>query len=216
MARIVRPVLASSVLLAGFLASMIAVAQPAPGQAAPAQPYAQPYTQPYAPPVAPPGAGSYGYPAPYFYLLTPEEQDLLLRGEITQDRIIGGGLLGMFMGFGLGHAVQGRYSEKGYLFTLGELGSIVAITVGLLACLDSLEDGCQDSGQATAVAGLIGLGIFRVWEMVDVWTGPGDYNQRVRAARAKAYGYGTYPDYSLYLAPAGHGAGGVAGLTLRF
>src|SRR5262245_38862858 len=91
-----------------------------PGQAPPAQPYPpQPYPQPYPYPQPQPQPG-YGYGQPYaqqYYLLTPEERELLARGEIDAGSAVAGGAIGTFFGFGIGHAVQGRYSDMGWIFT---------------------------------------------------------------------------------------------------
>ena len=42
--------------------------------------------------------------------------------EISKNRYITGGVLGTALGFGIGHAVQGRWlSDKGWIFTSAEL-----------------------------------------------------------------------------------------------
>jgi hypothetical protein len=59
--------------------------------------------------------------------LTAAEQDLLNRGEISSAEHIGGGIAGAVIGLGIGQALQGRWAERGWLFTLGEGVSMVAL-----------------------------------------------------------------------------------------
>lgn len=40
---------------------------------------------------------------------------------ITKGQYIGGGVAAIIPGFGIGHAIQGRYREKGWMFTAAEL-----------------------------------------------------------------------------------------------
>src|SRR5262245_44394392 len=102
--------------------SGIAYAQPAqqapqqypqPQQYPPPQQYPQP--QQYPPPQQPPYYGpQYAYPAQRPVMqaqLTLDEQYLLERGFITEGEHLGGGAVALFFGFGLGHAIQGRWSE---------------------------------------------------------------------------------------------------------
>ena len=54
--------------------------------------------------------------------LTEKDQEILEIGEISQTRYIIGGILGTYpIGLGVGHAVQGRWSQMGWIFTAGEL-----------------------------------------------------------------------------------------------
>ncbi len=65
-----------------------------------------------------------------------------------------GGVLGTYpLGLGIGHAIQGRYLSKGYIFTIGELASVAVITAGLSDCtIDLFTD------NSTCNSGLISLG----------------------------------------------------------
>src|SRR5215217_1141837 len=94
-----------------LLVSSVSYAQPgAPLQEPPPQPQTFPPPA-YAPP--PP----YGYTQPPMQVqLTLDEQFLLERGYISDGQHIGGTVVAFMFGFGLGHAVQGRFSERGYLF----------------------------------------------------------------------------------------------------
>jgi hypothetical protein len=214
-------------------------AQPPPSPYPPSQPYPppQPYPappypgQPYPPPPPYPGP-PYPPPAgvvpPYQYApvqLSTDEQDLLNRGEITDGRHVGGILVSLFFGLGIGQAVQGRYGDTGWIFTVGEAGSTVAVVVGLAktldSCLDTLESRCGDNstGQVLLIGGLIGLVVFRVWEVADAIGGPPRHNARVRELRMRL---GMPPTgfarrMQPYLAPPlSRDGGATAGLTLRF
>jgi len=177
---------------------------------------AQPGQTPPAPPPgwAPPQPV---YAAPGYHLLSAEERDLLAEGEISTEAYIGGGVVGSVFAFGLGHLVQGRFLDKGWIFMAGEAASLTIFMVGLSHCwgdaFDGADDTCDDYSAWLAV-GLVGAVGFRIWELIDVWAGPPAHNARVRAARMRA----GLPPYGLFTAPSlgGGDAGGVAGLTLRF
>ena len=174
---------------------------PPPAQPYPPQPQPQPYyAQPY-------------YPQPQYHLLTDEERELIADGEIEPPQHIIGGVAGTFLGLGIGHAVQGRWGEKGWIFTVGEVAAFSLIIVSLGDCAFGQES-CDDEADG-AVLGLFAFVGLRIWEAFDVWFGPRSHNRRVRAAQMKA---GLRPPtYGLYLAPPlTHDEGGVAGLTLRF
>lgn len=117
--------------------------------------------------------------------------------EMDMRDYILGGVLGTTVGFGIGHAVQGRYKQKGWLFTVLQVASLGLIIYGLSDCESSsaddessgdddvfddlvqlprtkrpalAEDSCPGAGAAIVGFGtLIG---FHVWEIVDVWSKP--------------------------------------------
>src|SRR5262245_13896284 len=83
-----------------------------PGQAPPPPMQPQPWQpQPY---------GYSAQPPPMQAQLTLDEQYLLDRGYISDSQRIRGGVASLFFGLGLGQAVQGRWTETGWIFTLGE------------------------------------------------------------------------------------------------
>ena len=196
--------------------------QPYPGQPYPGQPYpGQPYPgQPY------PGQPYPGVAPAYQYVpaqLTEDEQRLLAEGEISDNRYIGGALVSVFFGWGLGQAVQGRYRDTGWIFTVGEGASTVALFAGFVQtfgdCFD-VERSCNNrSGETLLIGGAIGLVVFRAWELIDVFTVPPRHNARVRELRLRL---GMPPPmYSKKLQPyivptLSRDGGAVAGLTLRF
>lgn len=165
-------------------------------------------------------------PPPYQYVpsqLTPDEQELLAEGEISEGAHIGGAIASLFFGFGIGQAVQGRYGDTGWIFTLGEAASITAIVVGAVrtfGCSDTLDgSGCTSSGDGDELlaVGVIGVVAFRVGEIADAFSGPPRHNRRVRALRMRLgmpqpmYGQRITP----YLHKTREGTA-TAGLTFRF
>jgi len=180
------------------------------------QPYPYPQPQPQQPRPAPYYGGGYGS-TPSLRLLTLEEREILWRGEISSGQVIGGGLLSAWLGFGLGHAVQGRYGDVGWKFTVGEVAALGAIVTGALrASENDFRQGRHDNGgESLLIGGVIAFGVIRVWEVIDAFVGPTSYNRKYRAVRWKAYGPQA-PRYGLYVTPGGSRGGGQAGLTLRF
>lgn len=178
------------------------------------------------------------YPQPYYQQpqqpmrvqLTVDEQWLLQRGYISDGEHIGGGIASLFFGFGVGQAVQGRWGQKGYIFTVGELASMGAMIYGMVelvtACNDNYGDPYVDStcnrtqerrGGFLMVGGLVGISVFRIWEVVDAFTGPSEHNRqlhdlKMRLGMPDSYVQRVRP----YVAPTGDGGGGVAGVAMRF
>jgi len=115
--------------------------------------------------------------------LTEQDEKILSIGEISTARYVTGGILGTYpLGFGVGHAVQGRWSEDGWKFTAGELGSLTLLVAGLIGCIDNAlsADNCSDVENTLAVTGFIGFIGFRIWEIVDVWAAPPSYNKKYK------------------------------------
>jgi len=117
------------------------------------------------------------------HLLSREDQATLERGEISTGVTLIGGVVGTWIGFGLGHAVQGTFNERGAIkFTVGEGVSFGLMVIGLASCTDysSYDSRNCGAGISIAVAGLLGYVGFRVWEIIDVWTAPAAHNSRYR------------------------------------
>jgi hypothetical protein len=190
---------------------------------APAPPAPYPPTTPYAPPPYQPQPYA---PQPYTYApqpqvpLTAEEHELLAKGEISEGKAAGGVLVNIFVGYGLGQAVQGRWTETGWIFTGGEVLSIAAMVKGMINSFDCSYtiDGsrCDNSVDPYLIGGLIGLGVFRVWSIVDAASGPGEHNRKVRELRMRLGIPATPIYYGPYLAPPQQGDGAVVGLGVRF
>jgi len=158
---------------------------PPPVQQPPPQPYPQPYPQPQAQP-PPPGYAPTGMVP---VQLTSDQVELLQKGEISDGQHIGGAAASLFLGFGIGQAVQGRYGETGWIFTVGEIASITALFVGVGQALDDCFENdarCNDSkGEGLIIGGLVGLLVFRVWEVVDAFGGPPKHNRKVRELKMR-------------------------------
>ena len=104
---------------------------------------------------------------------------------ISNGRYIGGGVASIFVGFGVGHAIQGRYKEKGWIFTVADLiaiGGYFTSAVLLVGdAMDAAESGEGiNTGAVKTKGGMalaflaVGIGV-RVWEMVDAWMLPSHY-----------------------------------------
>jgi hypothetical protein len=151
------------------------------------------YAQPGAPPPPPP---NYPPPPPYQYQpaanypappLTAEEHELLLEGEISDGARVGGGIANFFIGYGVGQAIQGRWSDTGWIFTLGEVASMAVFISGVFRtfddCTNSIGENtdCDHSdGPPLIILGALGAGVFRIWGTIDAFSGPSDHNRRVR------------------------------------
>lgn len=89
---------------------------------------------------------------------------------VPTGKYITGGILGSTVGFGIGHGIQGRYQERGWIFTATQAAGLAMFLVGC-SSREENDDGdkvCKNSGLAAA-----GLGVaigFHVWEIVDVWS----------------------------------------------
>jgi hypothetical protein len=186
-------------------------------------PYAAPFSEP--PPYVPPPRAY--VPAPYQYQyqpiqLTAEEHKLLERGEISDGAHIGGGIASLALGFGAGQAIQGRWSDTGWIFTLGDTASFVVLFVGIsksFDCFGDIDGGCRadDGADNYIAAGLIGFLVFHTWEVIDAFAGPGSHNRKVRALKAKL---GVpQPMYTKRITPyvnKTRDGGASAGISLRF
>jgi hypothetical protein len=158
-------------------------------------------------------------------VLTDDDADLLEHGEISNEAHIGGGIGALLFGFGIGQAVQGRWSRDGWMFTLGDSAAGGVFMVGLVQTIATCfgEPGgpshrCSEDTSPMMWGGLIALGVLRVWQTADAFGVPPRHNERVRALRQRLGLPPPMPSYSAapYVAPAGQGGGGVAGLALHF
>jgi hypothetical protein len=116
--------------------------------------------------------------------LSEKDQEVLSIGEISDTSYIVGGVLGTYpIGFGIGHVIQGRWSEQGWIFTAGEAASLGAILAGVSGCIrdsDFDTDHCSGFNSTLIIGGLLGFVGFRVWEIVDVWATPPSQNRKYK------------------------------------
>lgn len=125
--------------------------------------------------------------------LTPEEREILERGEVDSGQYVVGGVVGTFVGLGIGQAIQGRYIPTGLIFTIGEMASIGLIVAGIADCTAQSTENlfthqthhCSTVATAIGVFGLLG---FRIGEMVDLWATPPSINRRYRNLEKRVEG----------------------------
>lgn len=103
---------------------------------------------------------------------------------VATGKYVTGGVLASTIGFGIGHGVQGRYADKGWIFTTTEAAGLTMLLAGT-TCKDETdiygdtERKCTSSGVA-----VLGLGVllgFHVWEIVDAWAGATPVDSNVKA-----------------------------------
>ena len=92
---------------------------------------------------------------------------------IDRGRYIGGGVASLLLGFGIGHAIQGRWSERGWVFTLGEAISWVGLsTTGFYAVKNYFYDNVP-TGYVISISSFALLVIgFRIWSVIDTFELP--------------------------------------------
>ncbi len=101
---------------------------------------------------------------------------------ISLGHYMGSGIASTILGFGIGHAIQGRWKEGGWVHTALQSGPL-AIFGGLVIFMinrdtvDSTGHGPAIDGTVIYFAGVtIGLGLvmsgLKIWEMVDIWILP--------------------------------------------
>jgi hypothetical protein len=131
--------------------------------------------------------------------LSHDDQVILDNGEISEQRYISGGAVGSVIGLGIGHAIQGRYSEKGWIFTAGELGSVVVLVAGASECTVGVLEGtgCA-TGAGLMLGGYLGFFGFKIWEIVDLWATPPELNRRYHQLKDRV---GEEPSYHLMFSP---------------
>ncbi|MCP4446847.1 MAG: hypothetical protein GY811_16085 [Myxococcales bacterium] len=164
--------------------------------------------------------GQYAPPAPLPLRLSDDDLHVLDRGRITTGQYISGGVIGSHFGFGIGHMVQQRWTDTGWIFTMGESAALTSMIVGAVSCLndDTYDDSARHSSNGSndrcsrglLIGGLIGFAGLRIWEIVDLWVAPPAHNRRYDELRA-----GGPSRYSLSIAPTGAGSG-VASISLAF
>ena len=145
--------------------------------------------------------------------LDEEDRRILRNGEISTGSYVLGGIFGTWpVGLGIGHAIQGRYMEKGWMFTAGELGSVALMVVGADDCTDALASSSRKSCNSSAILwGVVGYVGFRLWEIYDVWVTPSQINRRYRELNTQMK---PTAEFKPVLAPTSDGF--VAGLQMQF
>jgi hypothetical protein len=130
--------------------------------------------------------------------------------QISAPARIGGGLTAAIVGFGAGQAVQGRWLETGWKYTLSET-AVVGLTIGSAyafappPCTARECGGGPGAGTFVIVGGFVALGVIRVLETYDAASARGAHPVRSHA------GVSALP----YVAPSQRGDGAIAGAVFR-
>ena len=138
-------------------------------------------------------------------ILTQDELDIYRKGPIDQSTHVLGGLLGTFIGFGSGHIMYGMYGQRGWIYTAGEVGSLTLMIIGASRYNNNCtvyyygQNDCRDSsaGKTELVVGLTGWFLFRIAEIIDVWTAPSSRNYEYGRIRGKLLENAYAPRWSI-------------------
>ena len=87
---------------------------------------------------------------------------------ISQGSYIGGGVASIFLGFGIGQAIQGRWKERGWIHTTVQSGVFLAYIGSLVAVIGNKNEILPFFAGGL----LIVLAGSKIWEMVDTWMLP--------------------------------------------
>lgn len=156
--------------------------------------------------------------------LTDSEKALIEQGPVSDSVARTGAIVGSIVPLGIGQAVQGRYHSMGWVFTFGEFAASAVIAAGYArrnalvgsAGVSTPSQAADEEAAPIIISGWVALGALRIWEIVDLWTGPGLHNGSYREALEKKKRLeGAAVRVRPYLAVRA-GAGAVAGLRLSF
>jgi hypothetical protein len=154
--------------------------------------------------------------------LTADEAQALDDGELGSVRYTLGGIASLYPGFGLGHAIQGRWGSAGWRYTVGEAASVAAVMGGVLALFGcggdvEAERRCDTNVPTGAlIVGGIGFTLLRVLEIADAWGGGSRHRESYdRATRkiAAAKALASHSNTLIVPALVGGAPGIVAGFT---
>jgi hypothetical protein len=150
-------------------------------------------------------------PAPYEYqppgalpALDDSDRAVLEQGEISVNQQTGGEVAAILLGFGVGQAIEGRWLELGWMFTVVDTGGAALETAGVLQVFSrGCNRACQNRGLEMAGGGfLVELGS-RILQSWDAFTAPEAHNRRLRELRARTGLTHVVP----YVTPTGVGLG---------
>ncbi len=96
--------------------------------------------------------------------------------SISQGAYIGGGVLGTVFGFGIGHAVQGRWMKTGWIHTVLQVSAFAALGLQapfqILGLLNAEVWSPRDFRDTLALTASLIFLASKIWEIVDVWVLP--------------------------------------------
>lgn len=130
----------------------------------------------------------------------------------TEDRYIAGGVVGSVIGLGIGQAINGNYTNSGWVFTLTEVPSLAMLIAGAMiyhiGAPYMTYQQAKNLGTGLLIPGVLLFAGFRIWDIVDLWSMPyvGKPLQNTNVAKKKP------EQYSLHIFEDGE----VHGLSFRF
>jgi hypothetical protein len=151
-------------------------------------------------------------PPPYEYrppsvtplVLDDDDRSVLEQGEISNGQTIVGGVAAILVGFGIGQSIEGRWLERGWMFTVVDTGAVALEAAGVIEVFSrGCNHACENRGLTmlgTAAAIELGSRILQTW---DAFTGPEAHNRRVHELRARTGLTRIVP----YVSPTGVGLG---------
>lgn len=131
--------------------------------------------------------------------------------EVSDIQQVGGTLTAFLFGFGLGHAVEGRWATDGWKFTLVDsiaMGGFMLGTVTAMSC----EYDCTLPA-TVFYGGMLALVVSRYVQIYDTAWGARKHNDRLYARRKRA---GMTYSATPLIAPTSGADGVVAGAALTF
>ena len=119
---------------------------------------------------------------------------------ISQGAYVGGGVLGTVFGFGIGHAVQGRWLKTGWVHTVLQGASVAVLGLQAPGQIYALTRGggwnVRDGKDALALIASLVFLTDKIWEIIDVWVLPSSYRLRSQG------GFIESPESRLNISPA--------------
>jgi hypothetical protein len=114
--------------------------------------------------------------------LTPEDHEVLARGEITDRESDYGKVFGTLVGFGTGQMFEKRYMNTGLILTLTEASATALIAFGFSTCNEGGFNNTPGTSKrcsvGAAVVGIVGMVGLKTWEIIDVWTAQSTQNSQ--------------------------------------
>ena len=131
-------------------------------------------------------------PRPAISRLSDDDRETLENGPISQGRYIAGGVVATVAGFGIGHAIEGRYFPLGFIYSVGEAGSVGLIVAGASSCFNQNSSfmtnhdisTCENSA-ALVTAGVVLLVGLHIWETIDAWVAPNSINKHYQEVKKR-------------------------------
>ncbi len=107
--------------------------------------------------------------------VSEDASDTINRVPVSNSTYITGGIIASTVGFGIGHAIHGRWYETGWVFTVAEGAGLLMLNAASSSCSKKADvNGVEKTECSNGGLAIIGLSVFvgfHVWEIVDAWTG---------------------------------------------